>query len=81
MKFFMFIGLFMGFAFGNSTHEYGVVIEKEKQIMPLFKDIDILRGKLLILEKENILKTYGLDFEESSINQIVANPNLIKEKR
>jgi len=81
MKIFILIGLLICLAFANSTHEYGIVIEKEKQIMPLFKDIDILRGKLLILEKNNILETYGLDFEEMLINNIISNPNLIKDKR
>jgi len=80
MKIFILIGLFICFVFANSTHEYSIVIKKEKQIMPSFKDIDILREKLLILEKKNILETYGLDFEEMLINSIISNPNLTKDK-
>jgi len=80
MRIFILFIFIISFSFGNSTDEYSTVIKKEKKIMPLFKDIDILRGKLLILEKENILKTYGLDFEEMLINNIISNPNLIKDK-
>lgn len=80
MRFLIFISLIFCLGFSNSTGEYSIVISKEKKIMPLFKDIDILRGKLLILEKRQILDTYELLFEETLINQIISNPNFTEDK-
>lgn len=54
--------------FGNSSDSIDDVIEKEKKVQTLNQKADSSIEPILIFENEQIIKTYGIIFEQKKLN-------------
>jgi len=70
IKVFLHVLFVSSFLFGNSADSVDDTTEKEKEVKIVISKIDVVRSKIVILQKYQIKETYAIVFEQSVFGEI-----------
>jgi len=68
IKVFLHVLFVSSLLFGNSADSVDDTTEKEKEVKVVTSEIDVVRSKIVILQKHQIKETYGVVFEQSVLD-------------